>query len=273
MIPEQIVGADGAITVPYAGRIQAAGRTPKDVEDAIVRSLQGKALEPQAVVTVGKNVSNAVTVVGEVTSGARIPLNTGGNRILDAIAQAGGTRAPVHETFVMLMRNQRSVRIPMQAILADPKENIYLFPNDVVTVTREPQTFTAVGATGQNAVLPFDAVGLTLDQAIARAGGLNDQRADPAGVFVIRFEPVANYDKLGYPRPTPDATKDVPVIYHINLRDPTSFFLAHQFPINNKDILYVSNSPLVEVQKVMTVINNFIVPGATVAAFAAAIRR
>lgn len=272
MIPEQIVGADGAITVPYAGRVRAAGRTPKDVEDAIVRSLEGKALEPQAVVTVGRNVTNAVTVVGEVTSGARVPLNAGGNRILDAVAQAGGTRAPVHETFIMLMRDGRSARIPMQAILAEPKENVYLFPNDVVTVTREPQTFTAVGATGQNAVLPFDAIGITLDQAIARAGGLNDQRADPAGVFVIRFESVPNYDRLGYPRPSPEAVKDVPVIYHLNLRDPTSFFLAHRFPIQHKDILYVSNSPLVEVQKVTTVINGFLVPGATVAAFATVLR-
>ena len=73
-IPEQAVASDGMITVPYAGRIRAAGRSPSQVEAAIVAGLQGKALEPQVLVTVTRNVSNTVTVIGEVTSGARVPL-------------------------------------------------------------------------------------------------------------------------------------------------------------------------------------------------------
>ena len=81
----------------------------------------------------------------------------------------GGTKAPAYETFLTLMRDQRSVRIPLQAVLADPAENVFVRPGDVVSVAREPQTFTSAGATGTNSVVPFDAVGITLDQAIARA--------------------------------------------------------------------------------------------------------
>jgi polysaccharide export outer membrane protein len=47
----------------------------------------------------------------------------------------------------------------MQAILADPRENIFVMPGDAITVARDPQKFTAIGATGKNEVLPFDAVG------------------------------------------------------------------------------------------------------------------
>ena len=187
-IPEQVVGPDGAVTVPYAGRVRVVGRTPKQVEEAIVTALTSKAIEPQALVTITKNVANTVTVVGEVTGGARVPLTTRGDRILDVVAQAGGTKAPAHETFITLMRNRKSVRIPMQAMLNDPSENVYVRAGDVVSVAREPQTFTSAGATGANAVVPFDAIGITLDQAIARTGGLNDNRADSAGVYVIRFE-------------------------------------------------------------------------------------
>ncbi|WP_422002605.1 polysaccharide biosynthesis/export family protein [Reyranella sp.] len=271
-IPEQVVGADGAVTVPYAGRIRAAHRTPKQVEEAIVHGLEGKAIEPQALVTVTKNVANTVTVVGEVSGGARIPLNAGGDRILDALASAGATKAPVHETFISLVRDGQSARVPMQSLLLNPRENIYVFPSDVITVTREPQTFTVVGATGQNSVLPFDAIGLTLDQAIGRAGGLNDQRADPMGVFVIRFEDPTNYDQLGLPRPAPGTTSQVPVIYRVNMRDPNSFFLARRFPMHNKDILFVSSSPATEMQKVVNLIIGFIVPGASVVAVSAAVR-
>jgi polysaccharide export outer membrane protein len=100
LIPEQVVGADGSITVPFAGRVSAAGRSPQQIEQAIVRALAGKAIEPQALVTVTKNVANTVTVVGEVTGGARVPLTMRGDRILDAVATAGGTKAPAHETYV-----------------------------------------------------------------------------------------------------------------------------------------------------------------------------
>lgn len=271
-IPEQVVGPDGAVTVPYAGRIRVVGRSPQQVEVAIVTALTGKAIEPQALVTITKNVANAVTVVGEVTGGARVPLTTRGDRILDVVAQAGGTRAPAHETFITLVRGGNSVRIPMQAMLTDPAENVYVRPGDVVSVAREPQTFTSAGATSQNSVVPFEAIGITLDQAIARSGGLNDNRADPAGVYVIRYEQPADYDQLGLRRPEADAlsqgSAQVPVIYRVNMRDPNGFFLARRFPIRNKDILFVSNAPLADVQKVMAMLLPVLGVGATAAVVA-----
>lgn len=268
IIPEQAVGAGGAITVPFAGRIPVAGRTPQQVELAIVQALTGKAIEPQALVTVTKNVANTVTVVGDVTGGARVPLTTRGDRILDVVAQAGGTKAPAHETFVTLVRANSAVRIPLQAILTDPSENVYVRPGDVISVAREPQTFTAAGATGQNAVVPFDAIGITLDQAIARAGGLSDIRADPAGVFVIRYERPEDYDQLGLRRPDPGTLTQIPVIYRVNMRDPNGFFLARRFPVRNKDIVYVSNAPLTDVQKVMSMLLPILGVGATAAVVA-----
>ena len=268
-IPEQVVGGrDGAITVPFAGRVPVVGRTPQQVEQAIKQALDQRAVDPQVLVTVTKNVANTVSVVGEVTGGARVPLTTRGDRILDVVAEAGGTKAPAHETFVTLVRANNSVRIPMQAMLTDPTENVYVRPGDVISVAREPQTFTAAGATGQNAVVPFDAIGITLDQAIARAGGLSDMRADPAGVFVIRYERPADYDQLGLRRPDPGTLSQIPVIYRVNMRDINGFFLARRFPVRNKDILYVSNAPALEVQKVMNIQLPFLGVGATAAVVA-----
>ncbi len=271
-IPEQVVGPDGAITVPYAGRVQVRDRTPQQVEQAVVTALTGKAIEPQALVTVTKNVANTVTVVGEVTGGARVPLTTRGDRILDVVASAGGTKAAAHETFVTLVRGRQSVRIPMQALLTNPSENVFVKPGDVISVAKEPQTFTSAGATGQNSVVPFDSIGITLDQAIARAGGLSDTRADPGGVFVIRYERPEEYDQLGFRRPDPGALPQVPVIYRVNMRDPNGFFMARRFPIRNKDILFVSTAPAAEMQKVINVLIGFVGAAATVVAVSAATR-
>jgi len=271
VIPDQVVGRDGAITVPYAGRVEVAGRTQQQVESVIVERLRGKAIEPQALVNVSRNVSNTVTVTGEVTTGARVPLTLHGDRVLDVIAAAGGYRSPTHETFIYLTRGGRSVRAPVQALIDNPSENIYVRPGDVVTVEFTPRTITVAGALGANSILAFDARGMTLDEAIAKAGGLQDQRADPESVFVLRYEP----DRLArdFPTVSPSllARPYVPVVYHLNLRDPKALFEARRFAMREKDILYVSNAPLVEVGKVFQLfglVSSPAVQGAAVAAAA-----
>ncbi|MCK9913015.1 polysaccharide export protein [Microbacteriaceae bacterium K1510] len=271
-IPEQIVAQDGTIQVPYAGRIVAAGRRPADVERAIVNALEGKAVQPQAVVAITQNLSNTVAVAGEVSNGTRVPLTVRGDRILSIIAAAGGIRVPAHETFVRLTRGNRTVSVAFNKILADPRENVFVRPSDVVTVIREPQTFTAFGGTLQNASVPFDATGITLEQAIAKTGGLLDNRADASGVFLLRFEPAPVAAQLQAPNKTTFATEMVPIVYRLNLRDANSYFLASTIPVRNKDILYVANAPLSEVDKVLNMIGHVVAPASSGAAIVAATR-
>ena len=259
-IPEQVVARDGTIKVPYAGRIRVAGMRPADVEDAIVKALQGKAIEPQAVVTISKNLSNTVTVGGEVASGIRVPLSTKGDRILDAIAGAGGIRISAHDAFIRLTRHKYTVSIAYNTLLNNPEENIYVLPSDVITVVRDPQTFTAFGATGRSEKVAFDTAGITLEEVIAKAGGLLDNRADPGGIFLLRFEPTRLAAELAPNRPLRSAGDLVPVIYRLNLRDANSFFLARSFPIKDKDILYVSNSASDPVQKFLGLVGTVASP-------------
>ncbi|MCJ2121710.1 sugar transporter, partial [Methylobacterium sp. J-077] len=44
----------------------------------------------------------------------------------------------------------------------------------------------------------------------------------------------------------------VPVVYRINMRDPNSLFTTQAFRMRNRDLIYVSNAPFTEVQKVLT---------------------
>ena len=70
-------------------------------------------------------------------------------------------------------------------------------PGDVVTLVHDPLTFTAMGATGRSGVAPFETIGLTLEEALGHAGGLLDDRADPAGLFVVRYEPQTVPETMG----------------------------------------------------------------------------
>jgi len=112
-IPEQVVGRDGSITVPYAGRVRVAGRTPRAVQDVIERALEGKAIQPQVLVTDNKPISTTVTIGGEgIGVSQRVPLSVRGDRLLDVIAEAGGVRMQVNEIFVVLQRGGVTERVP-----------------------------------------------------------------------------------------------------------------------------------------------------------------
>lgn len=259
-IPPQIVGRDGAITVPYAGRVRVAGRTPAQAEAAIQAALAGKTMEPQVLVTVAGNVSNTVTVMGEVTGGTRLPLTLRGDRVLDVIAAAGGIRTAVAETVVRVTRGGRTARAALSTILENPNENIYIRPGDVVTVEKETRVFVALGASGANAQVPFDRADLTLAQAIGKAGGLRDERADAEGVFVFRYEAPEVARGLDPRSPLPEAGVPVPVVYRLDLRNPSGYFYAQRFAIREDDIVYVSNAPLNELQKVLALFSTVTTP-------------
>ncbi len=268
VIPDQVVSRDGAITVPYAGRVEVAGLTTPEVEQTILARLTGKAIEPQVLVTVARNISNSVTVTGEVTSGARIPLSTRGDHVLDAVAAAGGVRGAVHETFVRLTRGRTTVTVPMETILSSPQENVYLRGGDVLTLVREPQTFTTFGAIGANSVVPFGRITLSLEEAVAKAGGLLDSKSDPDGVFLLRFEPPSTVRAIVPGRPIDAREQMIPVIYRLSLRDPKSYFLARTFQLRDKDVLYVANASGAELQKFLNLVSTIsspIISGASVA--------
>lgn len=259
-IPEQVVSRNGTITVPFAGQVPVAGRTTVEVQHEIERRLAEKAIEPQVIVTIAKSVSYAATVSGEVVSGSRIPLSVNGDRMLDLIALAGGAKAPVYNTFVRLSRNGITVTIPMARLVADPTENIYAQPGDVLTLVQIPQTYSVLGATGQNAQITFNAERITLVEALAKAGGLQDLRSDPAGVFLFRFEPPAVVAALNAPQLATGPDRSSPIVYRLDMSDANAYFLAQRFPIEDKDIIYVANAKLNELQKFFTLLNTITGP-------------
>ena len=55
-------------------------------------------------------------------------------------------------------------------------------------------------------------------------------------------------------------TPQVPVVYRFNLRDPNSLFVTQAFRMRNRDLVYVSNAPFTEVQKVLSVFSTITAP-------------
>jgi polysaccharide export outer membrane protein len=253
VLPDQVINSDGKINVPFAGEIVAAGKSLDEVGKIIANRLQGKANQPQALVRLVQNSTSYVTIVGDVSISKRMPLTPSGERLLDALASAGGVRQPVDKMTVQITRGSQVQALPLETVIRDPRQNVPLRAGDVVTALYQPFSFTALGATGKNDEVNFEAQGITLAQALARVGGLSDSRSDAKGVFIFRFE---DANALSWPqqpvRTAPNGK--VPVVYRIDLKDPSSFFVAQTFMMNNKDVLYVSNAPIAEIQKFLNVV-------------------
>jgi polysaccharide export outer membrane protein len=240
-LPAQVVSAEGEITVPFIGRLQVAGKTTNQIEADIVRKLSGKAHMPQAVVRITNTVASDVTVVGEVNKSLRMPLSPRGERLLDAIAAAGGTKAPVEKVTIQLARAGRHYSLPLETVIKNPRQNVRLAPGDVVTVYHQPGSFMALGAVSKPGEVPFEATGINLAQAVARVGGALDNRANPQGVFVFR-------------------NGEEPLVYRVNLLDPSSMVAMREFRVRDGDIIYVANAPAVELQKFMSVVASIVYP-------------
>jgi polysaccharide export outer membrane protein len=246
-LPEQPVDGEGCITVPFAGRIPAAGKTLPDIAGEIKGRLAKKANQPEVLVLLSRNVSSTVTVVGEVTTSTRVPLTAAHERLLDALAFAAGVKQPVNKTTIQITRGENVYALPLETIIQDPRQNVALQPGDVITALFQPLSFTALGASGKNDEINFETQGISLAQALARSGGLIDSRSNPSGVFVFRLESQAGQAAAA-------GGRLVPVVYHIDLKDPRSLFWIQNFPVKDKDVLYVSNAPEAELQKFLNLL-------------------
>jgi polysaccharide export outer membrane protein len=256
--PAQMVGREGSIYVPFAGKTPAAGKSLEDIESAITEKLRGKANQPQVLVRLAANNTAYVTIVGEVTKSARMALTPRGESLLDALAAAGGTTRPVEKITIQVTREAIVYALPLDTIIRDPHQNIVLRSGDIVTALYQPSSFTAMGATGKSDEINFESQGISLAQALARAGGVIDSRSNAEGVFVFRFES----DDANRPaNAKTSAQKDkIPVIYRLNLKDPRSLFVAQSFPMKDKDILYVANAPAAELQKFLNLLVSTVYP-------------
>jgi polysaccharide biosynthesis/export protein len=256
--PSQMVDRSGTISVPFAGEVRAAGRSLAEIQSEIEAKLKKRAVEPQAVVSMAEQNANEVSVVGDVVNGAnKFKIRPNGERILDMLSKAGGFRYPGYELFVTLQRGKQKTTVYFPMLINDPGENIFVEPGDTIYVFREQQKFVAVGALGSSGqtsgltgLYAFEQERLSLNEAVAKAGGLLDTRANPAQVFVYRVEhrqtlEALKVDLTKFPRDQ----KFIPTIYRANFRDPSSFFFAQSFPIRHKDIIYAANADAVELAK------------------------
>lgn len=249
------VDQSGSVNLPFVGKKRVIDSTPEGLQNQVVAGLKGSAVNPQAVVTVVDKPTSAVMVSGAVKTPGKIPLTARQERVLDAISQAGGAGVAPGAATVTIVRGQQRASATLDRVMREDRQNVRLSPDDQIMIDGDASSFTALGAFKSAGEFQFETGKLTLAQAVGRAGGLLDDRADSRNVYVFRSEEVL----LRSVGPTASKergevlTQKRPVIYRVNMRDASSIALMQMFQMQKGDVLYASNAPLVDAAKLLTV--------------------
>ncbi len=242
------VREDGSITLPYIGRMEAGGSYPEDLAERIRARLSQYSQSPQVQVAIDASVNNTAYISGTVVKSGRYRLTSAHERLLDMIALAGGIAIDVNDAELYFTRGDVSTTLRLADLRAEDQANIQIRPGDRIEIRKERKSITVFGATDKVSEVPFDAMRLTLAQAIARSTGPADSRADARGVYLFRLEKSA------------DGEAARPVIYHIDMMNPQTYFVAQMFQMQDKDVILYANSPSNLTQKFVSLVNMLFSP-------------
>jgi polysaccharide export outer membrane protein len=238
VLDDVLVGSEGTITLPYVGRLTVAGKTPAEVARMIERGLRGLSQRPQVQVVVKGNAHNVYYILGDVKAPGRFPLALPEEKLLDALARAGGAAVQPDDAVVRVTRGSDTAETRLSAIDAAGAQNISLLPGDRIQVFTRPRTFLAFGSTMKVSQVPFSANELSMAEALARIAGPNENSADASAVYLFR------YDHSGTaPGETSGGTPGgTPVIYRLNMLKPDSYFLSQRIGMRDKDVIYIAGA-------------------------------
>lgn len=241
----QRVMEDGSIDVPYVGNVSVAGLDLTQVEQRIANQVKanGKAQDPQVIVEFVADRTHTIMISGDVKSPGRMSILDGVRSIVDAINRAGGLtqQLAAAQAEVVLRRNGQAILVAQYSDLLAGRD-MQIQKGDEIVVRPNSRTFTALGAVTKAGNVEITKANLTLLEALGAVGGLSDERANKTGVFVFR---------MGDVQADPTARGRV---FRLDLFQPVSIFVAQQFGMHPRDVVYVTNAPLYEYNKVLTAI-------------------
>jgi polysaccharide export outer membrane protein len=185
------VDNDGFFTFPLLNRVRAAGLSLADLQDALTAMLaNGFLRNPQVRVEIAAYKSQSVIVTGQVRAPGELVMTSASMTLLQALAQAGSPTADASNEVIVQRRagegeaQGETIRVNRRELeLGRAGHDIVLRDGDIIHVPKA-ETFFVDGQVRNPGAYVFDP-GITVQQAIALAGGLSERGSD-RGIVVNR---------------------------------------------------------------------------------------
>lgn len=234
---------NGTMFYPYVGRVRVEGMTLDEVRDLIAGRLSSVINDPQVEVGIAAFNSQKVYISGAVENPGTLPLTIVPMTVLDAISEVGGAQDNADWRNVTLNRNGGEQRISLYAMMrqGDMTQNRLLHDGDLLHVpTLENQNVIVMGQVSRPGAIALGNERITLTDALGRAGGVNESRAEPSGIFVVRGKPPGD--------------EKIATIYQLDISDATRLLLGTRFPLEPQDVVYVTSAPLARWNSVISLL-------------------
>lgn len=224
---------DGTIYYPYVGNLKVTGLLVTEIRDMLAQRLSRYIEKPQVDVSVAAFRSQRVYITGEVANATKLAITNVPLTLLDAISSAGGLTIDADWDSVLLSRDGVETVYSFKDLYerGDLTQNTLLRHNDVVHVARnDGQKVFVLGEVVTPQPVTILRHGMTLAEALATSGGLNENKANASGVFVIRANP--------------EGAEQFANVYQMNIKDARAMVFADQFRLHARDIVYVTAEPV-----------------------------
>ncbi len=232
-----VVNEDGTIFYPYAGVIQVAGLTTRQVRDILASKLAKYVENVQLDVRMAQFRSKRVYIVGEVNRPGVQEMTDIPLTVLEAVNRAGGFTADADHTRVLLTRKGTTWRVDLQLMYEQgaTEQNALLQPGDIVNVSdRSYNKIFVLGEVLKPGSLIMNKRRSTLAEALGDAGFALQDTANPRWIYVMRGD------------------GDVPELFHLDARSPDAMLLADRFPLHPRDIVFVDTAEVVRWNRVIS---------------------
>jgi polysaccharide export outer membrane protein len=221
------------------GALKADGMTIQELENSLTKRLARVFKDPQLSVRVMAFRSKRVYMEGEVKTTGLLVFTDIPMTLAEAINRAGGLTGNGDRSAVVLTRDGKTTQLDLMAMAEagiDPSR-IPLKSGDLVMVrSRDERKVTVMGeVSAQTGVLMRNGR-LSLNDALTEVGGVNLTTANPRQIYVIRNE-----------------TNGLS-IFHLDARTPTAIAMSNGFALRPKDVVYVDPVPLVQWNRVLSLI-------------------
>lgn len=233
------VSSSGAVFVPYVGQVKVAGLSPDaaraKVQEQVSQLIPGAQVQLEA--APGK--ANAIDLVSGVARPGKVQLVDRSLTVLGAISEGGGVAPGIENPQLRLQRAGKVYEISMQRVLDEPALDAGLRPGDKLIVEKDKRQFLALGAAGKEQIVRFPQDTLTALEAVTLVGGINDARADPKGVLILREYPASAVRADSAQGPNHER-----VVFTMNLTTADGLFSAQNFAVQPNDLVFATESPL-----------------------------
>ena len=249
-LPGLKVGTDGAIFLPYLGRVKISGLSPEQARSRLQSVAEQTIPSAQIQLNVKSGTQRMVSLVGGVTSPGQFPIEDDHFTIQNLISQGGGVAPTLRNPQVMLTRDGKPYQISLSQLYEKPHLDTIVKGGDKVVIREEERYFRVMGATSGNNIYYFEKEDVSALDALAMIGKFSETRANLQGILILREYNTRHIRSNGT---GPSHSRSV---FVIDMTTADGAFSANNFEIMSKDTILVTESPVTSARTILSIIGS-----------------